>query len=216
MLVEFSIHPMEHLHMSESVARVVEIPEVRQEAIMQVPLEITFRQMEHSDAIENDVLLHAEKLEEFSDRITSCRVVVEAPHHHHRKGNLYHVRVLVSVPRRELIVDREPDLHHAHEDAHVTIRDAFDAMRRQLEDYVREIRGQVKAHTVQPEGKVARLFPDEGFGFIQAADGREIYFHRNSVLEDRFTKLQVGDSVRFAEEEGEKGPQASTVHLVGQ
>ena len=81
---------------------------------MQIPLQVTFRNMERSETIEEDVRQHALKLEEFSDRITSCRVVVEAPHHHHHQGNLYHVRVLVNVSRRELVVDREPDAHHAH------------------------------------------------------------------------------------------------------
>jgi cold shock CspA family protein/ribosome-associated translation inhibitor RaiA len=182
---------------------------------MQIPLQIAFRNFERSERIEEDVRQHAVKLEEFSDRITSCRVIIEAPHHHHHKGNLYHVRVLVSVPQRELVVDREPPEHHAHEEAHVTIRDAFDAMRRQLEDYVRELRGDVKAHVVPPHGKIARLFPEEEYGFIETADGREIYFHRNSLLEAAFAELQVGTEVRFAEEEGDEGPQASTVRLVG-
>jgi cold shock CspA family protein/ribosome-associated translation inhibitor RaiA len=182
---------------------------------MQIPLQVTFRNMERSEKIEEDVRQHAVKLEEFFDRVTSCRVVIEAPHHHHHKGNLYHVRVLVSVPRRELVVDREPDADHAHEDAHVTIRDAFDAMRRQVEDYVREMRGDVKVHSLTPHGKVVQIFPEEGFGFIETADGREIYFHRNSVLDDAFGQLELGTAVRFAEEEGDKGPQASTVRLVG-
>lgn len=182
---------------------------------MQVPLQVTFRNMEHSEKIEEDVRQHAAKLDEFSDRITSCRVVIEAPHRHHHKGNLYHVRLLVSVPRRELVVDREPDADHAHEDAHVTIRDAFDAMRRQLEDDVRELRNDVKVHPVPPHGKVVQIFPQEGYGFIETPDGREIYFHRNSVLDAAFGQLELGTEVRFAEEEGDKGPQASTVRLVG-
>lgn len=182
---------------------------------MQIPLQVTFRDIERSEQLEQDVRQHASKLEEFYDRITSCRVVIEAPHHHHRQGNLYHVRVMVSVPHRELLVDREPGEHHAHEDAHVTIRDAFDAMRRQLEDYVRELRADVKVHTVPAHGKVAKILPEEGYGFIETADGREIYFHRNSVLEASFEDLQVGTQVRFAEEQGDEGPQASTVRLVG-
>jgi cold shock CspA family protein/ribosome-associated translation inhibitor RaiA len=182
---------------------------------MQIPLQVTFRNVERSEVIEEDVRQHALKLEEFFDRITSCRVVIEEPHHHHHKGNLYHVRVLVSVPHRELLVDREPAEHHAHEDAHVTIRDAFDAMRRQVEDYVRELRGDVKDHPEPPHGKIVRIFPQEGYGFIETPDGREIYFHRNSLLEAAFEDLQPGTEVRFAEEEGDKGPQASTVQLVG-
>jgi cold shock CspA family protein/ribosome-associated translation inhibitor RaiA len=182
---------------------------------MQVPVEIDFRNMERSEAVEDDIRQHVEKLEEFFDRITSCRVVLEAPHQHHHQGNLYHVRILLSVPRRELIVDREPSEHHAHEDIHVTIRDAFKAMRRQLEDYVREMRGDVKAHARPPHGKVARLFREEDYGFIETPDGRELYFHRNAVLDDAFDGLTLGAEVRFEEEAGDKGPQASTVRLVG-
>jgi cold shock CspA family protein/ribosome-associated translation inhibitor RaiA len=185
------------------------------EEIVQIPLQVTFRNIDRSEQIEEDVRLHAGKLEEFFDRITSCRVVIQAPHRRHRKGNLYHVRVLVSVPGRELLVDRVPADDHAHEDAHVTIRDAFDAMRRQVEDYVRELRGDVKAHAVRPHGKIARLFPEDGYGFIETPDGREIYFHRNSLLNCAFEDLEAGTEVRFVEEEGRDGPQASTVRLVG-
>jgi len=73
----------------------------------------------------------------------------------------------------------------------------------------------VKAHATPPHGRVIRLFPDQGYGFIAAPDGRELYFHRNSVLSGGFEKLEVGSEVSYAEEEGEKGPQASTVKPVG-
>jgi cold shock CspA family protein len=95
------------------------------------------------------------------------------------------------------------------------MRDAFDTARRKLEDYVRRRRQAVKAHEVPPHGRVSRLFPQEDYGFIETPDGREIYFHRHSVLHDAFERLQVGAEVTFAEEEGKKGPQASTVRLVG-
>jgi cold shock CspA family protein/ribosome-associated translation inhibitor RaiA len=182
---------------------------------MQLPLEIEFRNMERSDVVEADIRRHAEKLERFFDRITSCRVVFETPHQHHRQGNLYHVRIVLSVPGRELVVDREPAEHHAHEDAHVTVRDAFNAMRRQLEDYVREVRGEVKTHHLSPRGKVVRLVPDKGYGFIETPDGRTLYFHRNALLGDTFEELSHGMEVRFHEEAGDKGPQASSVRITG-
>ena len=108
---------------------------------MKAPLEITFRNMPPSPAIEAVIREKAAKLEEFHDRITSARVVVETPHRQHRKGKLFHVRIDLRVPGRELVVSREPAAHHAYEDVYVAIRDAFDGARRQLEDYSREMRG---------------------------------------------------------------------------
>jgi len=182
---------------------------------MQVPLEISFRNVEPSPAIEAAVREKAAKLEEFYDRITSARVVVETPHRRHRQGKLFHVRIDLRVPGREIVVSREPSEHHAFEDVYVAIRDAFDAAKRQLEDHVREARGHVKVHEAAPEGRIARLDPEKGYGFIATADGREVYFHRNSLVDVDFARLHVGDEVRFAEEAGEQGPQASTVHLGG-
>jgi ribosomal subunit interface protein len=182
---------------------------------MQVPLRIAFRGLDPSAAIETSVRRHAERLERFFDRITGCQVMIESEHHHHHKGRLYHVRVDMTVPNKEIVVARDPGAHHAHEDVYVAIRDAFDAAVRQLEDYVRRHRGQAKIHLPPAHGHVLRLRPEEGFGIIETTDGREVYFHHNSVLDGGFDALEVGAEVRFAEEAGEKGPQASTVHPIG-
>lgn len=192
-------------------------------AAVDIPLQITFRNMDHSEAVAARVRERAEKLEKFFDHLTSCRVVVEAPERRHHKGKLYHVRIELGVPGPELVVSRHPGDEHAHEDVYVAIRDAFDAARRRLEDYVRKLSGRVKTHAVPLHGKVARLFAYEGYGFIEASDGRIIYFHENSVVHERFDHLEVGDEVRLvvAERESAHGPQASTVvpigkhHLVG-
>lgn len=128
---------------------------------MQSPLQINFRHMEHSDAIEAKIRERAEKLDNFYEHITSCRVVVEPAHKHKHKGNLYQVRIDVNVPGKELVVAREPDEHQAHQDIYVSIRDAFDAMRRQLEDYSRIHRGKVKTHETPSSGRVSRLEQDE-------------------------------------------------------
>lgn len=182
---------------------------------MKLPLQITFRGIESSDPLEADIREKAGHLDRFSPDIMSCRVTVEARHKHRRDGNLYHVGVDLTVPGREIVTGRELTLHHGHTDAYVAIRDAFDEARRQLEDYERERRQQVKAHEVPEHGRIARLNLDEGYGFIETAEGREVYFHRNSVLRGRFEHLRPGQEVRFSEEQGEKGPQATTVHLVG-
>jgi ribosomal subunit interface protein len=182
---------------------------------MELPLQITFRHMEASAAIEARVHEQAQKLERFYDHILSCRVVIEAPHKHHHKGRVYHARVDLTVKDGKLVANREPGLNHAHEDVYVAIRDAFEAVRRQLDGYVSRRRGAVKVHEESPRGQIASLDPQRDFGMIQSSDGREIYFHRNSVVNGEFDKLEVGAEVRFVEEEGEHGPQASTVHVVG-
>lgn len=148
----------------------------------------------------------------------SCRVLVEFVNKRHRQGNLFHVRVDLKVPGEEIVVARTAGDNHAHENVYVAIRDAFLAVERQLKDYARRRRVRVheKARFGSPHGKVIRLFyEDDGYGFLQTEDGREIYFNRNSVLNDGFDRLRVGDEVRYSEENGEEGPQASTVGIVG-
>jgi cold shock CspA family protein len=182
---------------------------------MRLPLQITFRRMPHTEAIELAIRERAEKLDRFCDLVMGCRVVVEARHRRHHQGMLYHVRIDLTVPGDEIVVSREPALHHPHEDVHVAVRDAFDAARRRLEDYARRHRQQVKVHDAMPRGRIARLDYEKEYGFIETPDGREIYFHRNSLVNADFDRIEVGDLVRFHVEAGEKGPQASTVHVEG-
>jgi ribosomal subunit interface protein len=184
---------------------------------MELPLQVTFRNMDPSPMVEVAVREKAEKLDRFIDRIMGCHVTVEAPHRRHHKGKLYHVRIDITVPGGEIIVNKEKPKNHAHEDVYVAVRDAFNAAKRQLEDYARKRRGDVKSHEAPLHGRVSRLFPAEGYGFIAAADGREVYFHRNSIVDGSYDDLAEGSEVRLvvAEKEGEKGPQASTVRPVG-
>jgi len=182
---------------------------------MQLPLQIVFHNMNRSETLEKKVLQKASKLDEFCDHIMSCRVVVEVPHQHHERGNLYQVRIDITVPGDEIAVNREAPEHTTYKEFAVALRDAFDSAKRQLEDYVRRRRGLVKQRKIPAHAKVSKLFPKEDYGILQTPDDREIYFHRHSVLYDGFDKLQIGSEVTFAEEEGKKGPQASTVKPVG-
>jgi cold shock CspA family protein len=178
---------------------------------MQVPVvQITSHDFPLPGAIEAEIRERAEKLETYYDGIIRCRVVVEAPVGHHRSGGPYDVRIILTVPGSELVVNRQAD-----EDLPVAVRDAFDAMRRRLEDYARHQRGDVKSHVAAPQARVSKLVREEGYGFLETDDGREVYFHSNSVLPPGFAHLEVGMEVRFAEEQGVKGPQASTVTIVG-
>jgi len=182
---------------------------------MQVPLEVLFRNMNASDAVEATAREHVAKLERLADSIVSCRVTIEAPHRHHHQGNLYTVSVDLHYAGGEAVANRAPGAKHAHEDVHVALRDAFNAIRRQLQDRMRVRRGDVKHHEPPNHGTIIALDKRANFGRIGTPDGREIYFHRNSVLNAKFEALEIGAEVRFDEEAGEKGPQASTVHVVG-
>jgi ribosome-associated translation inhibitor RaiA/cold shock CspA family protein len=184
---------------------------------MHSPLQITFRHMDPSPALEARIRQRGEELDQFFDRITSCRVVVECRHPRHQQGKLFEVRIDLTVPGAEIVVGRDTGANHAHEDAHVAVRDAFDAARRRLEDHARDRRGAVKLHVVPDHGRIARLLPDRDCGFIVTAGGDEIYFHRNSVADAAFDKLEIGAEVRFVAQHSEsaEGLQASTVVPLG-
>ncbi len=119
---------------------------------MELPLQLQFRNMDHSPAIEAAVRKHVDKLKFLNGDIISCRVAIESPHKHQYKGKLYHVVVDLRMPGKEIVVSRAPDDQQAHEDVYVAIRDAFDAARRQVQDYVRIRRGKVKAHEPPVQG----------------------------------------------------------------
>jgi ribosomal subunit interface protein len=183
---------------------------------VQTPLQITFRGIAPSEPIESYVRTRAAKLERFSDRITGCHVMIEAPHRHKRHGHHYLVRIDLVVPGSELVVRRDPAERKDQEDVYASIDAAFDDAQRVLEDQVRKQRGDVKPReTPSRHGHVAKLYSYEGYGFIETPDGEQIYFHRNSVLDHGFGRLAIGTRVRFVEEQGEQGPQASTVAIGG-
>ncbi len=181
----------------------------------EIPVQVTFRDMAPSPAVEAAIRGKAETFERFADRVIYCRVVVEAPHQRRRKGKLYQVRIDLDLAGGTLVVGREGPMNHAHEDIYVAIRDSFRAATRMLEEHERKRKGKVKSHETPPHGRISGMFPD--YGFIRSSDGREVYFHRNSVVDGDYDKLAVGDEVRLvvAEGEGAEGPQASTVVPVG-
>jgi cold shock CspA family protein len=182
---------------------------------MQIPLEITFRDMDRSPAVEECIHQWTAKLESVYDRIVRCEVLVEAPHRHRRNGRAYHVRVRLTVPGGEVVVSRDTGSSEAHGDVFVAVRDSFRAARRQLEDHVhRHLRRDVKAREAPAHGRVSFLDAELEWGYLDTDDGRQVYFHRNSVL-GGIESLEPGAEVRFAEEPGVNGPQASTVARIG-
>ena len=180
---------------------------------MQSPLQIEYDGLNPSDAISARIRRRVDHLEKLFPRIVDGRVVVELSNHRHRKGNIFRILIELNVPGERLVVSNDASENHAHADVYVAMRDAFDAMERILQDYVRKLRGEVKHHeSALIAGRIERIFPYEGYGFIMTDDNREIYFDANAVLDKPFENLEVGRKVRFSEERGEKGPQASTVH----
>ncbi len=180
---------------------------------MLIEPEIAFRHVEATEPVKEQIREGIERLEEVYDPLTSCCIMVEMPERRHRTGNLYHVRIDVTMAGHEIVVRRAPPEHHTHEELAQAIGEAFDRARAMLVEYARKQRGEVKAHGVPAHGRVTRLFPD--YGFITASDGHEVYFHRNSLIRGSYDQLEEGAEVRFVVEEGDKGPQASTVRLVG-
>lgn len=198
---------------------------------MKIPPRVILRRMSDTLALEDDIRKRLARLEIFCPTLLGARVLVEPAERHHRDGNRYHVRIDLKVPEEQIIVRQEPtgrpktrvpavqklrkqdERDPGHRHAKVAVREAFEAARRRLQDYTRRRRGATKVHQPAPVGRVTRIFPYEGYGFIETRDGREVYFDKRSVLGRGFGKLAVGSKVAFAEEKGEKGPQASTVRI---
>ena len=199
---------------------------------MILPVQITFRNFPGTKAISEEITSRARKLETFYRPITSCRVLVEAPARHNQRGYPFHIRIDLTVPEGEIIVKRSPTLYPRGQDVaierrrkemdirpqrkhvKVAIHEAFDVARRRLQDHARRRRADVKSHEPMPQGRVSKLFPVDGYGYIETPDGHEVYFHANSVINNRFKSLNPGSRVSFIEETGEKGLQASTVHVI--
>jgi ribosome-associated translation inhibitor RaiA/cold shock CspA family protein len=176
------------------------------------PAHLSFRDMDSTPALEDFVRGWVAKLEHVYDRIERCDVVVERPHQHHHQGQRIRVRVTLAVPGPDVVVSHDHSVDGAHEDAYVAIRDAFHAARRQLEDHARRLRQDVKMRVEPGHGRVTFVDAEGEWGYLES-EARRIYFHRNSVLDP--VPLAVGDEVRFTEEHGAKGPQASSVSRIG-
>ena len=112
---------------------------------MQLPLQINFHNIPPSEALEANIRDKVQKLTKITDNITAVRVTIDAPHKHHHKGSTYQVRIDLAVPGNEIVVSRDPGLNRAHENAYVAVRDAFNALSRQLANYIRQRQGKSKS-----------------------------------------------------------------------
>lgn len=185
---------------------------------MEVPLELSFHNIQPSDAIEAAVRERVNKLGAIYNRLVVVRVHVEARMKRHRTGNIYTVHIELGVPGKDLVVSKaphKPRRKYADPDLYTIIREAFDTAERQLKEFKAQISGEVKTHEsdFQFQGQVAQLFPEQDHGFLLTKEGGQLYFHRNSVLNNGFDKLKEGDIVHYVETVGDTGPIASKVRL---
>ncbi len=129
---------------------------------MTAKVQITFRDFPPPQLAEERIRERVDRLGNLHPRITSCRIVAEAPHRHSHKGMLYFIRIDLTLPGGGLVVNRNHNDKHAHEDFFVAMRDAFNAMEKMLRSYAHRQKGKIKSHEVSPHGRFAELFPDYG------------------------------------------------------
>ncbi|MDG0815954.1 HPF/RaiA family ribosome-associated protein [Bdellovibrio svalbardensis] len=180
-----------------------------------IDLKIQFLGFPESEAVSAAVWDYVEHLEKLCDQIMSCHVVINRPPQKSHQGGIYHIKIRLHMRGANIIIDKEPGKNHAHEDVYVALRDAFDAAKRKVEDFMRIRSGRVKTIAKPMHARIIRLLFNEDCGFVLAEDQREIYFHRNSVLNQNFDDLKVGQEVRFSETMGENGPQITSMQVVG-
>lgn len=185
---------------------------------MQIPPEITYRNVPKTEAVDSLLMKKAASLEKVCDHITSIRIAIERPHKHKRKGNPYRVRLDITFPPgHEIVVKKESEETDILTPLDAVIRKAFDVARRKLRKSVEQQRRDVKVHPNQQVGAVvAELYSKDGSGILRTTDGREIYFDDNVVVNDEFDELKIGTGVRFEARQGEKGPIATTVQILEQ
>lgn len=171
-----------------------------------LPVQISIRDIASSSTLENQILKRAEKLTQFYTRILNCRIAIDFLQKHKHQGKIYNVKIKIKVPGKELVAN-----HKADQDIYVAIRDAFNAIERQLEEHARKRHGKVKTHSAVIHGHIARLFMKEGYGFIEGIDGNEYYYSMTNVHYPRFDQLIVGDAVEFIPEPLNEGWQAQHV-----
>lgn len=183
---------------------------------METPLQIAFKDMDSSPALESLIRSQAEKLERFHSSIISCRVAVHIPHRSPESGKQpLAVSVEVNVPGHNTLVAKDSEERHdAKHDHTLVVNRAFAAIQRQLEQLNRVDKGTVKHHEDAPDtGQIVRLFPDQDYGFVELRNGTDLYFSRAAVGDAVFDQLEVGTMVQVtrAREEGPMGPQASAI-----
>lgn len=183
---------------------------------METEPQIVFEHMDSSDAVRERVLQELADLERIFGRITSARVSMSPPPNQHTKGYLWRTNIHLALPGgREVAVSSKPHAGAVNSDIYSSIEGAFSAARRQLQDQVRLMEGDVKAHGLGSEqiGQVDRIMPEDGYGFIVTPSGHEVWFSQRKVKHNEFRNMHIGTRVYFEEELGDQGPMATTVRI---
>ncbi len=179
---------------------------------MRLPLEVTYRGLDASAAMDALIREQAERLRRFHRHLIACRVTLETTHKNGEADAIsYRVRVELSLPGDPIIASHDRSHHQPNFDPYAAIRQAFGVAERQLKSRTGRRKSRRRHSQGAPIARVDRLFADLGYGFLQTMDGQHIYFHENSVVDVAFEDLNTGDSVHYEMTQGEDGPQATTV-----
>lgn len=184
---------------------------------MQLPLEVTYRGLERNDFIHDLIQKKSTKLERACPHMISCRVVLEREQKQKRTGSEYKIRVELGVPPgHNLVVTRKTLILQAQKDLPPLVREAFEAAERKIKELAAQQKGRVKSHPQQEiQAFIDQIFPGEDYGYIRTVDGREIMFHRNSLVNENFDALEVGAGVAFELAEDPGAARASSVRVMG-
>lgn len=181
-----------------------------------MPLEISFHGLESSESIEQIIQNDAAKLERVCDRLISCRVGVKLDQKSSNTSNPFKITIEMRVPPgHNLVVTNKSGVKEAADDLPAAIKNTFKSAHRRLKQLVEKQQGAKKSHPQQEiTGIITKIFSAEGYGFLRTIDGEEVYFHRNSIVNDEFDRLEPGTGVSYTTQVGEEGLQASSVQVL--
>ncbi len=175
---------------------------------MQQPLQITFRDIDHSEAVESRIREKIAKLDQVYNHIISCKVVVELVQKHQHQGKLNKVSIYANVPGKELMVS-----NHPNENLYLAIQGSIDSMREQLDEHRRRQYGDTKDHGERLNGEIVRLMEEDSYGFIVDEQENEYYFNLTHLVDIKFHQLHIGDKIRFLPAVGNEGLQARRISM---
>ncbi len=180
---------------------------------MEVPLELAFHGLDHSDWAETEIRKRVGRLARLHDRLTAVRVRVEPEGRQRHPGNVFAIHVEMSVPgSADLVVSQEHAKQRYREPTlRTVIRDTFDTAERRLLAAKQQIGGAGKPQGAEMRGQISQVFHDQDRGFLINNAGSQLYFTRDALARGDFDNLKPGDPVYYVETVGDTGPIAKKV-----